>query len=140
MPNTEKTPRTRNMTHLILCRPLGYTYKEKIHRYIQKFWFLEPKYCNFKMKGDRKKKKCGFKPGNKFGLGNEKLFKTKQEAEYVRPTMEEADLMEVDMVVHEAMASTSTAEDKKPQAMILRPQWKKPIYKSIRGRNRDSLR
>ena len=66
------------------------------------------------MKGDKKRRKSMFKHGNKCRSGRQSVSKVTPSSEYVRPTAEEAELMDVDQVVHDAMASTSTSTDQKP--------------------------
>ena len=75
-----------------------------------------------------------FKRGNKCWSGCQSVSKVTPNSEYVRPTMEEAELMDVDQVVHDAMASTSTSTDQKPDVMLLRPRLKQPEYKCTGSR------
>ena len=93
------------------------------------------------MKGDKKRRKSMFKRGNKCGSGCQSISKVTPISEYVRPTVEEAELMDVDQVVHDAMASTSTATstDQKPHIMLLRPRLKQPEYKCTGNRNASNL-
>ena len=91
------------------------------------------------MKGDKKRRKPMFKLGNKCRLGRQSVFKLTPNSEYVRPTVEEAKLMDVDPVVHDAMASTSTSTDQKLDVMLLRPRLKQPEYKCTGSRNTSYL-
>lgn len=92
------------------------------------------------MKGDRKRKRCGFQKGHTHAKGREMGVEPALQAEYPRPSQEEAALLDVDPVMHEAMASTSTSDEERPSVMILRPQLKKPDYKPQLGNNGSKLR
>ena len=91
------------------------------------------------MKGDKKRRQSMFKRGNKCGLGHHSVYNVNPNSEYVRPTVEEAELMDVDQVVHDAMASTSTSTDQKPDVMLLRPRLKQPEYKCTRSNKTSDL-
>ena len=89
------------------------------------------------MKGDRKRSKGKFKPGNKFGTGRGREEKVK--IEYVRPTVEEAELMQVDPVIHNAMTS-ALEKEQKTETMILRPMHEQPSYKCTKSKIPNILR
>ena len=59
--------------------------------------------------------------------GRSKCLKINPNSQYVRPTVKEAELMDVHPVVHDAMASTSTSTDQKPDVMVFRPRIKQVV-------------
>lgn len=120
-----------DMTHSIVCKHLSNIHSGYIHFYLYKLCILRI----LIMKGDRKKRKTMFKRGCKSGPGGQSYLKVNRHSDYVRPTVEEAELLDVDPVIHNAMASASTSD-----FMILRPRRKQPQYKSTRSQNSSTSR
>jgi len=78
-----------------------------------------------------------FQKGNKVAKGRKSEEKVK--CEYIRPTMEESKLLQVDPVMHDAMTKTSVEEEDIPSVMFLRPRDNQPIYRCNQSVKNDNL-